>query len=222
VVSRAAVALNGERSDVRRRETNLANLIADAMLWKTRQAGATIALQNGGGIRASIPVGNISVGQVFEVLPFGNTLTVLELKGSEILAALENGVSQWEQTAGRFLSGVAGIRYTFDMARPAGSRVTQVQVQTPTGFQPLDPNATYRVVTNSFIAAGGDGFAVLRDARGFRVDTGFSDAEVLIEYLRTQPSWEPRLENRITILNEPRGQRWEGPFYVDSFLRVGA
>jgi 5'-nucleotidase len=167
-------------------------------------------------------VGNISVGQVFEVLPFGNTLTVLELKGSEILAALENGVSQWEQTAGRFLSGVAGIRYTFDMARPAGSRVTQVQVQTPTGFQPLDPNATYRVVTNSFIAAGGDGFAVLRDARGFRMDTGFSDAEVLIEYLRTQPSWEPRLENRITILNEPRGQRWEGPFYVDSFLRVGA
>lgn len=221
VVSRAAVALNGERNDVRRRETNLANLIADAMLWKTRQAGATIALQNGGGIRASIPAGNITVGQVNEVLPFGNTLTVLELKGSEILAALENGVSQWEQIAGRFLSGVAGIRYTFDMGRPAGSRVTQAQVQTQTGFQPLDPNATYRVVTNSFTAGGGDGFTSFRDARGFRVDTGFSDAEVLIEYLRTQPSWEPRLENRITILNEPRGQRWEGPFYVDSFLRVG-
>lgn len=221
VISRAAVPLNGERNDVRRRETNLANLIADAMLWKTRQAGTTIALQNGGGIRATIPAGSITVGQVNEVLPFGNTLVVLELKGSELLAALENGVSQWEQTAGRFLSGVAGIRYTFDMSRPAGSRVTQVQVQTPTGFQPLDPNATYRVVTNNFIAGGGDGFTVLRDAKGFRVDTGFGDAEVLIEYLRTQPSWEPRLENRITILNEPRGQRWEGPFYVDSFSRVG-
>lgn len=221
VISRAAVTLNGERIDVRRRETNLANLIADAMLWKTRQAGTTIALQNGGGIRATIPAGNITVGQVNEVLPFGNTLVALELKGSEVLAALENGVSQWEQTAGRFLSGVAGIRYTFDLSRPAGSRVTQVQVQTPTGFQPLDPNVTYRVVTNSFIASGGDGFTVLRDAKGFRVDTGFSDAEVLIEYLRTQPSWEPRLENRITILNEPRSQRWEGPFYSEHFLRVG-
>jgi 5'-nucleotidase len=221
VISRAAVVLNGERNDVRRRETNLANLIADAMLWKTRQAGTTIALQNGGGIRTTIPAGNITVGQVNEVLPFGNTLVVLELKGSEVLAALENGVSQWEQIAGRFLSGVAGIRYTFDLSRPAGSRVTQVQVQTPTGFQPLDPNATYRVVTNNFIANGGDGFAVLRDAKGLRVDTGFGDAEVLIEYLRTQPSWEPRLENRITILNEPRSQRWEGPFYTDRFLRVG-
>ncbi|WP_027881959.1 bifunctional metallophosphatase/5'-nucleotidase [Meiothermus rufus] len=221
VVARAAVALNGERNDVRRRETNLANLIADAMLWKTRQAGATIALQNGGGIRATIPAGNITVGQVYEVLPFGNTLVVLELKGSEILAALENGVSQWEQIAGRFLSGVAGIRYTFDLSRPAGSRITRAEVQTPTGFQPLDPNATYRVVTNSFTAAGGDGFTSFRDAKGFRVDTGFSDAEVLIEYLRTQPTWEPRLENRITILNEPRGQLWEGPFYSDRFLRVG-
>ncbi|AWR87483.1 bifunctional metallophosphatase/5'-nucleotidase [Meiothermus taiwanensis] len=221
VISRAAVTLNGERNDVRRRETNLANLIADAMLWKTRQAGTTIALQNGGGIRATIPAGNITVGQVNEVLPFGNTLVVLELRGSEVLAALENGASQWEQIAGRFLSGVAGLRYTFDLSRPAGSRVTQVQVQTPTGFQPLDPNATYRVVTNNFIAGGGDGFTVLRDAKGLRVDTGFSDAEVLIEYLRTQPSWEPRLENRITILNEPRSQRWEGPFYTDRFLRVG-
>lgn len=157
VVAQARVDLQGDRTVVRRRESNLSNLIADAMLWKTRTAGTVIALQNGGGVRATIPAGPISVGKVYEVLPFGNTLVVMDLKGSEIVAALENGVSQWEQGAGRFLSGVAGLRYTFDLAKPAGSRVTKVEVLQGGQYVPLDPNATYRTVVNSFIASGGDG-----------------------------------------------------------------
>jgi 5'-nucleotidase len=216
VVAQTRVALDGERANVRRRETNLASLIADAMLWKTRSAGTVVALQNGGGVRATIPAGPITVGKVYEVLPFGNTLVVLDLKGSEIIAALENGVSQWEQSSGRFLSGVAGLRYTFDLSRPVGQRVTRVEVAAQGGFQPIDPNATYRTVVNSFIAAGGDGFTSLRDAKGFRSDTGFSDAESFMEYLRSLGTVEGVAGGRITILNEPRSQRWDGPFYVAS------
>jgi 5'-nucleotidase/UDP-sugar diphosphatase len=91
VIAEAKVDLVGERAIVRKRESNLGNLIADGMVWKTRGAGVQIALQNGGGIRASIPKGPITVGKVYEVLPFGNTLVVMDLKGKEILAALENG-----------------------------------------------------------------------------------------------------------------------------------
>ncbi len=206
VIAQARVDLIGERNIVRRRESNLGNLIADGMLWKTRGAGAQIALQNGGGIRTSIPKGPITVGKVYEVLPFGNTLVVMDLKGSEIKAALENGVSQWENAAGRFLQ-VSGLRYTFDLARPAGDRVVRVEVRTKEGFLPLDPGATYRVVVNNFIANGGDGFTVLKEAQGYRVDTGFADAESFMEYLQELKEVEVGLEGRIQVLNEPRSER---------------
>jgi len=206
VIAEARVDLVGERAIVRKRESNLGNLIADGMLWKTKNAGTQIALQNGGGIRASIPKGPITVGKVYEVLPFGNTLVVMDLKGREILAALENGVSQWEQGAGRFLQ-VAGLRYAFDLARPAGSRVVRVEVRTERGFVPLDLEATYRVVVNNFIANGGDGFAVLKEAQGYRVDTGFSDAESFMDYLKELKAVEAQVEGRIEVLNEPKGEK---------------
>jgi 5'-nucleotidase / UDP-sugar diphosphatase len=206
VIAEAKVDLVGERAIVRKRESNLGNLIADGMVWKTRNAGVQIALQNGGGIRASIPKGPITVGKVYEVLPFGNTLVVMDLKGKEILAALENGVSQWEQTAGRFLQ-VSGLRYAFDLARPAGSRVVRVEVKTEKGFAPLDLEATYRVVVNSFIANGGDGFTALKEAQGYRVDTGFSDAESFMDYLKELKVVEAQVEGRIEVLNEPKGER---------------
>ncbi|WP_234553771.1 bifunctional metallophosphatase/5'-nucleotidase [Thermus caliditerrae] len=206
VIAEAKVDLVGERAIVRKRESNLGNLIADGMLWKTKNAGVQIALQNGGGIRASIPKGPITVGKVYEVLPFGNTLVVMDLKGKEIKAALENGVSQWEQAAGRFLQ-VSGLRYAFDLARPAGDRVVRVEVKTEKGYQPLDLEATYRVVVNNFIAAGGDGFTVLKEAQGYRVDTGFSDAESFMDYLKELKAVEAGLEGRIEILNEPKGEK---------------
>ncbi|WP_243093762.1 bifunctional metallophosphatase/5'-nucleotidase [Thermus thalpophilus] len=206
VIAEAKVDLVGERAIVRRRESNLGNLIADGMVWKTKNAGVQIALQNGGGIRASIPKGPITVGKVYEVLPFGNTLVVMDLKGKEIKAALENGVSQWEQTAGRFLQ-VSGLRYAFDLSRPVGNRVVRVEVKAEKGYVPLDLEATYRVVVNNFIAAGGDGFSVLKEAQGYRVDTGFSDAESFMDYLKELKVVEAGLEGRIEVLNEPKGER---------------
>src|SRR5262245_11182556 len=122
-VGEAAVPLNGARGDVRTKETNLGNLISDAMLEKTRAAGAVVALMNGGSIRTSVDAGPITLGELLEVQPFGNTIALVTLTGAQLKEALENGVSQIEQTAGRFAQ-VAGIRYSFDTAQPVGSRVT--------------------------------------------------------------------------------------------------
>jgi len=207
VVAQAKVDLQGDRSIVRKRESNLSNLVADAMVWKTKNAGTVLALQNGGGVRVTVPTGPISVGKVYEVLPFGNTLVVMDLKGSEVVAALENGVSQWEQGAGRFLSGVTGLKYAFDLAKPVGQRVTKVEVVGKDGlYGPIDLEASYRTVVNNFIATGGDGFDSLKNAKGTRYDTGFVDAESFMDYLRSVGTVEPKVEGRITILNEPKSQ----------------
>ncbi len=196
VIGRTEVDLDGERGHVRTRETNLGNLIADAMLWKAQSAGAKIAIQNGGGIRASIPAGPITLGQAMEVLPFGNYLVVLSLTGEQILAALENGVSQVENVAGRF-PHVAGLRFTWDPTNPPGQRIVTAEIWTETGFRPLQPQERYTVVTNDFLAGGGDGYDVFREA-GETTVLGFVDYEVLADYLRAHDPVRPLVEGRIT------------------------
>jgi 5'-nucleotidase len=194
-VGETQVALDGSRTNVRSRETNLGNLIADSHLAKTRAAGAQLTIVNGGGVRTSIPAGPITVGQVLEVLPFGNTLVVMSLTGAQVREALENGVSQIETGAGRFPQ-VGGMRYSFDPAAPAGSRITGIQVAAGGSFAALDPNATYRVVVNNFIAGGGDGYSVLTKGTD-RVDTGFLDSDVLTEYLSARSPVNSQVEGRI-------------------------
>jgi 5'-nucleotidase / UDP-sugar diphosphatase len=204
VVGSSAVKLNGERGDVRKRETNLSNLIADANLWRTKNLGTTISLQNGGGVRASIQAGPVTQGDILTVQPFGNTLFVLEITGAELKAALENGVSQWEAGAGRFLQ-VSGLKYTFDLAQKPGARVTDVQIGTAKdGFKPLDAAATFKIVTNNFVAGGGDGFDVFKNAKGSRLDTYLPDYSVMSEYVQFLKTVDIGLEGRITILNEPK------------------
>ena len=204
VVGSSSVVLNGERGDVRKRETNLSNLIADANLWRTKNLGTTISLQNGGGVRASIQAGPITQGDILNVQPFGNTLFVLEISGAELKAALENGVSQWEAGAGRFLQ-VSGLKYTFDLAQKPGSRITDVQIGTAKdGFKPLDPAATFKIVTNNFVAGGGDGFEVLKNAKGARLDTYLPDYSVMSDYVQFLKTVDIKVEGRITILNEPK------------------
>jgi 5'-nucleotidase len=197
VVGETLVDLDGERANVRTRETNLGNLIADAMLWKAQVAQGKIAIQNGGGIRASIPTGPITLGQAMEVLPFGNYLMVLELTGAQIVAALENGVSMVEQVAGRFPQ-VGGLRFTWDPGAPVGERIVLVEVRTPEGYEPIDPAATYRVVTNNFLATGGDGYTVFLEAAEV-INLGFVDYEVLAEYLQAHSPVSPKEEGRIIV-----------------------
>lgn len=221
VVAQTKVDLIGDRTVVRKRESNLSNLIADAQKWKTRTANVQLSLQNGGGVRAPIPTGPITLAKVYEVLPFGNTLVIMDLKGSEVVGALENGVSQWEAGAGRFISGVSGLRYTFDLSKPVGQRVTVVEIEKPDGtYAPIDPNATYRTVVNNFMAAGGDGYDVLKNAKGNRYDTGFADAESFLGYLQSIGNIDSIKGGRVTVLNEPKAAT--NNFYAVTKTLVGA
>jgi 5'-nucleotidase len=190
VVGKTTVALEGRREIVRVRETNLGNLIAD--VYRETQK-TDIGFQNSGGIRTSIPAGDIKLSDVLAVMPFGNTVVRFNLKGSDLLAALENGVSQIEQGAGRFPQ-VSGMCFSFDKSKPAGQRVLKAFV----GKQALDPDKVYSVATNNFVANGGDGYGGFRDKRTAFRDSQFVDADVFADYLRAKGSVSPQVEGRIS------------------------
>ncbi|WP_216326967.1 bifunctional metallophosphatase/5'-nucleotidase [Deinococcus aestuarii] len=200
VVGTTANGLNGAREIVRRRESTMANVLADAALDAAKNAGATIAFVNGGGVRSSIDAGPITFEEAITVQPFGNTLTVLDLTGAEIRQALEHGVATWSENKGQFLHVSRGMSYTFDPTRPAGSRVTAVTV----GGQPLVDTQTYTVAMNTFTAKGGDGFDVFKNATGRRLDTGTLDIDILVNYLKARPTTDAQNEGRIVIVNEPK------------------
>jgi 5'-nucleotidase len=197
VVAEAAAPLDGSRETCRQMECAMGSLIAEAMLDRVADQGVTIALQNGGGVRASIDAGPVTMGEVLTVLPFQNTLSTFEANGATIVAALENGVSQIEEGAGRFLQ-VAGLRYTFDPALPPGGRVSDVQVLVGgDAWAPIDPATTYLVVSNNFVRGGGDGFAMFRDAAN-AYDFGPDLADVTAEYMAKAGPVAPATDGRIT------------------------
>ena len=194
----SAVALNGARADVRTKETNLGNLIADAMLEKGRPAGAQVALMNGGGIRTSIDAGPITLGELLDVQPFSNQLSLVTLSGAQLKEALENGVSQIETVAGRFAQ-VSNMRYSFDPTRAVGSRVTGIQIgDGKGGYTALDPAGSYRVATINFMLAGGDGYTVMTKGTN-KLDTGLLDVDVTTDYIVARSPVNPQVEGRIII-----------------------
>ncbi|MHA7139625.1 cell wall-binding repeat-containing protein [Rossellomorea arthrocnemi] len=199
IVGASDVFLNGERGDVRVRETNLGNMIADAMLEKAQANGnATMAIQNGGGIRASINEGPITLEEVLTTMPFGNTLVTLDLTGAEVIASLENGVSDVENGAGRF-PHVAGMKFSYDATLPKGERVLDVQVKTEKGYVGIDENKTYTVATNAYVAGGGDGYETFGKAKdeGRMKELFFVDYELFLEYLDKRESVNPMVESRV-------------------------
>ncbi len=197
VVAEAAAELDGSRDSCRQMECAMGTIIAEAMLDRVRDQGVTIALQNGGGVRASIDAGPVTMGEVLTVLPFQNTLSTFQVDGATILAALENGVSQIEEGAGRFLQ-VAGLKYTFDPAQPPGSRVSDVQVLVGgDAWGPIDPAATYLVVSNNYVRGGGDGFRMFRDAAN-AYDFGPDLADVTAEFMARTGPVQAMTDGRIT------------------------
>ncbi len=152
--------LDSRRNVVRAEESTMGNLIADAMRDAT---AADIAIMNGGGIRGDTTYDagrKLTRRDILTELPFGNTTVVTELPGSQVLLALENGVSQVESGAGRFAQ-VSGVSYAFDASAPAGSRVSEVMV----GGAALEPDKLYKVAVNDYILGGGDGYAALGGGR---------------------------------------------------------
>ncbi|SPF75528.1 Trifunctional nucleotide phosphoesterase protein YfkN [Aliiroseovarius pelagivivens] len=191
VVANTAEAIDGERGSCRAMECAMGNIIADAMLDRVKDQGIEIAIQNGGGIRASIDAGDVTMGEVLTVLPFQNTLSTFQVTGETIIAALENGVSQHEEGAGRFPQ-VAGMTYAFDVSKPAGERVSDVMV----GGAPIDPAKMYGVVSNNYVRNGGDGYKMFRDAQN-AYDYGPDLADVTAEYMAKMGPVKPMLDGRI-------------------------
>jgi len=188
VVGMTEVMLNGERGNVRTGETNLGNMITDAMKWKL---DADAAITNGGGIRASIDQGEITQGEVITVLPFGNTAMAIEISGADLRAALEHGVSQYPATEGLFPQ-VSGIKFTFDGDAEPGSRIQEVWV----GGEALNEDESYVVATNDFMKAGGDGYSMFADAPIVKEAGGLE--EVVMEYIDEAGPVSPETEGRIT------------------------
>jgi len=184
VVGYAEVPLNGAREDVRSGETNLGDAITDAMRLVS---GAPIALHNGGGIRASIDQGPITLEEVLQVLPFGNEVATLELTGAQLREILQRSIAE-PKPFGGFLH-VSGLKIIAE-----GDRLVSVMV----GDEALDDSKTYTVATNAFLMEGGDGYETFTEGQkqyyvGTKLDTSF------VQYLSKHESISPEVEGRITI-----------------------
>lgn len=185
--------------DCRAGECLLGSLIADAI---RAESGAQIVLQNGGGIRSDIDEGEVTVGEVLTVLPFGNTIATLKLKGADVRASLESGVSRvgGKSGTGRFPQ-VSGMRFSFDPAREAGQRVVAVEVMDENGgFAALDDEAMYSVATNNFMRTGGDGYTLFADNAIDAYDHGRPIEEALIDYMIANSPVTVSKDGRIEVL----------------------
>ncbi len=187
--------LDSRSATVRSGEAAIGNLIADAV---RDSAGGDVAITNGGGIRANkqYPAGaKLTRRDILSELPFGNSTSLVEITGADIKAALENGVSQLEQRAGRFPQ-VSGLTFEVESKAPVGSRIANIKVN----GEPIDTAKKYKVVTNNFMLAGGDGYAAF--TRG-RVLIGQTDGKLLanevMAYVRRRGSVDARVEGRIVV-----------------------
>lgn len=188
---------------VRNSETALGNIITDGMLAKAKQYtknNVIMALQNGGGIRAAIPAGDVTTGQVITVLPFGNTLALANVTGAELKETFEHSVKDAPKENGGFLH-ISGAKLQYDSSKEAGSRVVSLQYydEATKAYVDLKDNETYTIATNAFTAKGGDGFAALGKAyaEGRVTDLGLSDWENLKEQLLSLKEISYQPEGRI-------------------------
>ena len=199
VVAESAAEIDGSRDNCRSVECAMGNLIADAMLDRVADQGVTIAVQNGGGVRASIDAGPVTMGEVLTVLPFQNTLSTFQVTGADLVVALENGVSQLEDKAGRFLQ-VAGLTYAYDPKAPVGARVSDVMVLVGgDAWAPIDPAGVYGVVSNNYVRGGGDGFTVFAEKAQNVYDFGPDLADVVAEYMAKTGPYTPVVSGRIVV-----------------------
>ncbi len=193
VVAETVDAITGDRSVCRQQECSGGNMVADAMLARVKDQGIDIALMNSGGIRADIDAGDVTMGEVLTVLPFQNTLSTFQVDGATIVEALENGVSEYAEVAGRFPQ-VSGMSFAVDLSADPGSRISEVMI----GGEPIDADKLYGVVSNNFVRGGGDGYAMFVDAQN-AYDYGPDLADVTAEYLSANAPYEPYTDGRITI-----------------------
>jgi len=181
-------------------EAPIGNLVTDAMLAKAQEKvpETVIAFQNGGGIRATIEKGPITVGEVMDVLPFGNDPVTGVLTGKEIKETLEHSVHLAPDYHGGFLQ-VSGMTFKYDSSEEQGDRIIEMKVNIDGEFVDMDLEEEYTITTNEFTAGGGDGFETLKeiDEEGRFSDIGEIDWEQLRDYLIELGEVKPEIEGRI-------------------------
>ena len=191
------VDLDGVKADVRSKETNMGDLITDALVWKAEKEGVDVdaALTNGGGIRAAIKAGDITKKDINTVMPFGNTLAIVKVTGAELLEALEASTFCTPTTVGGFPQ-VSGINFTIDTAKAfdagdnypgstyaAPKTINRVSIQS-VGGKAFSMTDTYTIVTNNFSAGGGDTYYAFA-ASPINYDLGIPMDEAVMEYITT-------------------------------------
>jgi 5'-nucleotidase len=201
-VGRTSVALDARSAENRTRETNAGNFIADAFRKAT---AADVALLNGGSIRADelIAPGQLTMRNVFSILPFKNKLVKIEISGATLRAALEHGVSRSAEDAqpGAFPQ-VSGVQFSFDASRAPGARLVDVKVN----GQLLDDARKYTLTTTTFVALdGGDGYTMLKNSTIIiPPDRAPLDSEVLQRAISSVRAIAPKVEGRIKRLDTAR------------------
>jgi 5'-nucleotidase len=178
IIGRALVTLDGEATHIRSRETNLGNLLADLLRG---HFGTEIALLNSGQIRDSIPAGPVEIKRLLRVLPFNSPTVTCSITGEQLLAALENSASRLPETHGRFLQ-ISGLTIVYDLAAPSGRRVVEARID----GRALEPSRRYSIATDSFLADGGDGYAMLKQAED-RIERQLPMRDLLLDALGAGP-----------------------------------
>jgi len=176
------------RGATRTVESEMGNFVADSM--RTYYPEVDFAFQNAGGLRADIDQGPITLEEVYAVLPFNNTLVTMNLTGAQVEQVLEEGANSQYGTV-----QVSGLTWAYDADAPFGDRVTRVTL--PDGT-PIDPNATYKIATNNFMATGGDQFITLTKGTN-TTDTQTNLVDTVVRYLELNSPVDPQVEGRLTV-----------------------
>ncbi|XP_038658725.1 5'-nucleotidase-like [Scyliorhinus canicula] len=214
-IGETLVYLNGTTEECRNRECNMGNLICEAMINKYIRrtdekswTQASICLTNGGGIRGPIDElsdnGKIYAENILSVLPFGNTIDLIKVSGSTLRSAFELSVWTYGHGKGKFLQ-VTGVHVKFDLNKEPGHRVVKLDVlcskcRVP-HYKRLKDSKVYKIIVNSYLAGGGDGFTMLKD-KNLKHDTGDTDFTVVSEYIRQMQKVYPAVDGRISFIGK--------------------
>ena len=171
---------------------NIQQLVAQAFLDQgQRFGGADLSLQNGGGVRIDIAKGDITVGKVYELLPFKNVLVRISMTGQQVKDSLEDGVDSMLGNNGGTGSGAypytAGLRFDVDITKAKGSRISNLEIYKNSAWANFDLAGTYKVVTNDFTAGGGDNYLTLKGIdKSLKENTFLDYADSFLAYVKAK------------------------------------
>jgi 5'-nucleotidase len=191
IIGKTSVPLEARASVIRFRESNLGNFLADVY---RQTLESDVALVNAGSIRsdATYGPGELTKKDILTILPFENTLVKVRLLGAHLKRLLENGVSAAGQEDGRFPQ-VSGMSFTYDASKPAGSRVTSIEI----GGQPFEPQKSYTITVTAYVLGGGDGYDFKGAEPLVKAEDGPIEPDIVMEAIRKQGTIAPQVEGRI-------------------------